>query len=66
MALDNVSLDIAHGEYISITGKSGSGKSTLMNQIGLIDEPSSGSIKINSEEILNYSEKSVQRLEILL
>jgi putative ABC transport system ATP-binding protein len=42
-ALDQVSLDIGAGEYISIMGPSGSGKSTLLNVLGLLDTPNSGS-----------------------
>ncbi len=41
-ALNNVSLDIHKGEYISIMGASGSGKSTLMNILGFLDTPTSG------------------------
>jgi putative ABC transport system ATP-binding protein len=42
MVLNNVSLDINQGEFVSIMGPSGSGKSTLLNIIGMLDQPSEG------------------------
>jgi putative ABC transport system ATP-binding protein len=50
-ALDDVSLDVARGDYVAIMGPSGSGKSTLMNLIGCLDTPSSGSYKLNAREV---------------
>lgn len=47
MALENVNLEVADGEFLSVMGPSGCGKSTLLNIIGLLDTPTSGSVEIN-------------------
>ena len=46
-ALADVSLDVAAGELVSLTGPSGSGKSTLLNLIGSLDAPDSGTISVD-------------------
>jgi len=56
-ALDNVTLDISKGEYISIMGASGSGKSTLLNMLGLLDIPNSGTYSFEDTELTSLSEE---------
>ncbi|SCY65838.1 putative ABC transport system ATP-binding protein [Lachnospiraceae bacterium XBB2008] len=55
-ALKSVSFSVERGEFVAIIGASGSGKSTLMNQIGGIDKPTSGSVRIEDREITGMDE----------
>lgn len=55
-ALKSISFNVERGEFVAIIGASGSGKSTLMNQIGGIDKPTSGSVKIEDKEITEMDE----------
>lgn len=57
LALDGVNLSIAPGEFVAIMGPSGCGKSTLLNILGLLDNPTSGSYKLNGTEVANMKEK---------
>ena len=58
-ALDGVDLDIYAGEFVAIIGSSGSGKSTLMNMLGALDQPSSGSVTINGENVGTMKSKKL-------
>lgn len=55
-ALDGVSLQIEHGEYVAIIGQSGSGKSTLMNMLGCLDIPSSGTYILNGCDVSHMTD----------
>ena len=58
-ALDDVSLDIESGEFISIIGPSGSGKSTLMHILGCLDSPSKGTICLDGVMIQDASARQL-------
>jgi putative ABC transport system ATP-binding protein len=58
-ALDDVSLDIEGGEFISIIGPSGSGKSTLMQIVGCLDTPSKGTIRLDGTRIHDASARQL-------
>jgi len=50
-ALDDVSLQVERGEFVSIIGTSGSGKSTLLHMLGGLDNPTSGTVIIDDKDI---------------
>ncbi len=61
-ALDNASLHVRPGEFVSIIGPSGSGKSTLMNIIGCLDMADSGRYILDGTPIEDYSEAEITRV----
>jgi ABC-type antimicrobial peptide transport system, ATPase component len=54
-ALKDVSLDIPENDFVAIMGPSGSGKSTMMNQLGLLDIPTSGTLCISGKDVSKMS-----------
>jgi len=61
-ALQDASLTINQGEFISIVGPSGSGKTTFMNLLGCLDAPSSGSYCLNGIEVAGLKEKELVKV----
>jgi putative ABC transport system ATP-binding protein len=60
-ALDDVSIDIAKGEFLALMGPSGSGKTTLLNMIAAIDRPTSGELLVQGQDIFRFSDSQIAR-----
>jgi putative ABC transport system ATP-binding protein len=66
-ALNHISLDISEGEFVALMGPSGSGKSTLMNQVGILDVPSTGELFIDGKNVagLTNLERTHMRRDVI-
>ena len=58
-ALRGVSLDLAPGRVLAVRGRSGSGKTTLLNILGGLDQPTSGSVRINDQDLGKLSDRQL-------
>ena len=59
--LKGIDIDIAKGEIVSIIGRSGAGKSTLLHILGTLDNPDSGNLDINTQDINQLNEKKLAK-----
>jgi putative ABC transport system ATP-binding protein len=60
--LKGINLDVADGEYVSITGTSGSGKSTLLNLLGCLDNTSEGAYLLDGTDVSSYSDDELSKI----
>jgi putative ABC transport system ATP-binding protein len=60
--LKGINLDINQGEFVAILGPSGSGKSTLMNQVGVLDTPTKGTIYLDGQDISKLTESGLAQV----
>lgn len=58
-ALDDVNISVENGQFVAIIGTSGSGKSTLLNMLGGLDNPASGSVQVENQNIEKLSEEQL-------
>ena len=61
-AVDHINLQIRQGEFITIVGKNGSGKTTLLHMLGALDNPTSGKVWIDGENIAAFKEEKLSKI----
>ncbi|UTA48449.1 ABC transporter ATP-binding protein [Simiduia sp. 21SJ11W-1] len=59
VALNNINIEIAEGEFVAIMGPSGCGKSTLLNILGMLDSPTQGKYLFKGEDVAGYGESKL-------
>lgn len=64
IALDQVSMEVASGEFVAIIGPSGSGKSTFLSIAGALLKPSQGEVKIDNKDISKIKDKELSNLRL--
>ena len=64
IALDQVSMEVASGEFVAIIGPSGSGKSTFLSIAGALLKPSQGEVKIDNKDIAKIKDKELSNLRL--
>ena len=62
LALHDINLNVAKGEFVSIMGPSGCGKSTLLNIIGLLDAPTAGNLQLDGEKINGQGDRLLSKV----
>ncbi len=62
VALSDINLGVAAGEFVSVMGPSGCGKSTLLNVIGLLDEPTKGRVQLNGTAVQSYRDAALAKV----
>lgn len=60
-ALDDVSMSVDRGEFLTIMGPSGSGKSTMLNMLGLLDAPTDGTVRLDGDRMNDQSEEELTK-----
>lgn len=63
-AVRGVSLEIAAGQYVAIVGPSGCGKSTLLHLIGVVDQPTTGTVTVNGERVDQMRDADATRFRL--
>ncbi|CAO5166347.1 putative toxic peptide ABC exporter (ATP-binding subunit) [Frankia sp. AiPs1] len=61
-ALDHVTLTVSAGEWVAIVGPSGSGKSTLLNLMGALDQPTTGTVRIDGHDLAGLDDEQLSAL----